>query len=335
MRSRFCTTVVTLLWAGSAVAETPVQVYSDDFETLPVDPGWSNTSTAFDSDYTRFLGLFDNAPTQTSREFTMPAGATRAEIQFDFYRFDSWDNTTRWGFDRLQVEVDGTQRISLPFSSSQSARNGLDGPVSWSHVPLAAATNNAVNLTNQPWYQDQPHRFTLVVDQPGPTLSLTLRTFLNQGGNDESGGFDNVVVTAFVPPEINAAKSVGIVAVGPSPAYSIPGNHAVYTINITNTGGQTNAGSVELIDNLPPEVTLDTSNPIVFTDSANASGLSCCTPAQVDYSNTTSGPPVFGYTPISPLDPAVTYVRIRPSGAIRDSRADPATVSFELRTVIR
>ena len=320
--------------ASEAFAESAVLVYQDDFETTPVT-GWTvNTTTSF-PDYTRFLGRFDNSPNQTSRTFTLPAGTARVVVDFDFYRFDSWDDTAQWGFDRLQMDIDGTQRFSLPFASSQPARSGTSGPVSWSHTPLAPATNNAGNRTDRPWYADQPHRFRVEVDAPGPTLALTLRTALNQGGNDESGGFDNIAVTAFVPPDITAQKSVAIEDSLDDPSFAIPGNRAVYTISLTNVGGETTPDSVVLIDSLPAEVVLDTAAPVGFADASPASGLSCCTAAQVDYSDTTSGPPVFGYTPSAALDPAIRHVRIRPGGAIRDSLTDPTTIAFAIETVIR
>jgi uncharacterized repeat protein (TIGR01451 family) len=322
-----------MMCAGQVLAQTVV--YTNDFETLPVT-GWSVNNTDFDNDYTRFLGRFDNSPTETSRTFTLPAGTSRVEVEFDFYRFDSWDNTAQWGFDRLQVDVDGTQIFSLPFSTEQVARSGANGTVDWAHTPLAAATNNAFNLTDRPWYQDQPHRVNLTVNAPGTTLDLTLRTFLNQGGNDESGGFDNVTITAFVDPVVDAVKTVAIEDAMAAPSFAIPGNNAVYTISMTNSGGAMDADSLTIIDSLPEEVILDTSAPILFVDNSTPpSGLSCCTAANVDYSDTVSGPPVFGYVPTSAFDDAVTHVRISPSGTLRDSTVDPTTVSFSFPTRIR
>ncbi len=325
-----CLGVVT---SGPAFAQTIV--YTDDFETTPVT-GWSVNNTEFDADYTRFLGRFDDSPTETSRSFALPTGTSRVDVEFDFYRFDSWDNTAQWGFDRLQVDVDGTQVFSLPFDSDQAARSGTNGTIDWAHTPLAAATNNAFNLANRPWYQDQPHRVTLTVNSPGTTLDLTLRTFLNQGGNDESGGFDNVTITAFVEPVINAVKTVEIEDLSANPSFAIPGHNAVYTISVTNTGGAMDADSLVVVDSLPEEVVLDTSATIQFSDSSSpASGLTCCTAAQIDYSDTVSGPPVFGYTPTSAFDEAVTYVRITPSGTLRDSTVNPTTFSFSFPTRIQ
>jgi len=81
-----------LTYSTSAQAQSSV-IYSDDFEGTV--SGWSINNTDFDADLTRFLGRFDINPTTTSRSFAIPAGANRVEIEFDFYRIDSWDNTAR------------------------------------------------------------------------------------------------------------------------------------------------------------------------------------------------------------------------------------------------
>jgi len=62
--------------------------------------------------------------------------------------------------------------------------------------------------TGQFWF-DQLHRFNIRVNTPGSTLTLTLRAALTQNINDESGGFDNITITAFpliVPPNLTAAN---------------------------------------------------------------------------------------------------------------------------------
>lgn len=314
--------------ASAKIAHAQTVVYEDDFETTPIT-GWSSALSFFDADYTRFHGRFDNSPSQTARTFSIPTGTDRVEIEFDFYRIDSWDNNATWGFDRLEIEVGGTQIFSLPFLTDQSARNGVTGNVTWSIVPQGPPINNIGNSSAQPWYSDQTHRISLVVDGPGATLPLVLRTALNQGGNDESGGFDNISVIAFVSPVITAAKSVQ------TASFFLPGDAANYTISANNVGGAVAENSIVLIDSLPPEVIFDGSVPVSFADDVSlASGLSCCTAAQVSYSDTASGTPVFGYTPTGPLDPAVRHIRIAPSGAMRSGVSDPVDLAFTFATVI-
>jgi len=112
--------VASILVVLPSVAQTTV--YADDFESGVT--GWSNNSTDFDADVTNFLGRFDDAPNQTSRTFTIPAGTDYVEIGFDFYRFDSWDDNATYGFDRFEVEVDGVELFSLPFGATQADCTG-------------------------------------------------------------------------------------------------------------------------------------------------------------------------------------------------------------------
>jgi len=151
-------------------------IYQDDFEG-PVT-GWSNNRTDFDPDVTRFLGRFANNPTSTSQTFTIPANTEQVVIEFDLYRFDSWDN----------------EIFSLPFPNPQVARSGTSANVDWSHTPLTGTVELAFS-TGQFWF-DQLHRFEIIVNNPGPTLALTLRADLTQPIRDESAGFDNFLITA-------------------------------------------------------------------------------------------------------------------------------------------
>jgi len=179
-----------------------------------------------------------------------------------------------------------------------------------------------------------------VIDNPGTTLDLDLRTALNQGGGDESGGYDNMIVTAFIPePDVNITKAVEPATAGD---YNIPGNDMRYVFTLTSDGAAVDSGSITLIDNLPPEISLFTGDlngsgqPVDFVDNSTpVSGLSCCTAANIEFSNTTSGAPVFGYIPATPYDANVTYLRVTPNGGIRDASADPVEVEFTIQTKIQ
>jgi len=319
-----------------ACAQTTI-LYQDDFEAGI--SGWSDNSTTNNANTTQFLGRFDNSPSSTSRSFTVPAGSTQVEIEFDFYRFDSWDNNSTWGFDRFEIEIDGNQLFSLPFNTDQSARSGVTGNVTWSHTPLGPASDIAFN-SGRPWYQDQFHRVTLTVETPGSTVTLLLRTALNQGGNDESGGYDNFTVTATTPvPDIEIVKTVDLATTGD---YNLPGNDVQYTFTLTSNGAAIDANSIVLVDNLPAEVSLFTGDldgagqPVEYIDNSTpASGLTCCTAANIEYSISPSAPPVFGHSPSTPYDPNITYIRITPSGGIRDATSDTVEVELKIQAKIK
>lgn len=326
---------VTFLLA-SQIAAAQTVIYQDDFEGTVT--GWSLNNTDFDPDVTRFLGRFDNNPKQTSRTFTIPANTASVDIDFDFYRFDSWDDSQQYGYDRFEVIIDGVEIFSLPFPNPQAARSGTTGNVDWAHSPLTPTVELAFG-TGTYWF-DQLHRVNITVNNPGAALALTLRADINQGGNDESGGFDNIIITAFsnsVPPNLTAQKTVEMVGM----SYSLPGNIAEYTIAVQNTGGEVDANSLSFTDTLPSNVSLFTGdldgsgNPVIFNDSSTPiSGVSCCTAAQIEFSNSAAAPPVFGYVPVSMYDSNITFLRVTPSGAVRDSQTDPVNLDFQFRARI-
>jgi len=338
----FCLGPVLAL--ASALALAPIAaaqvttVYEDDFESGV--SGWSPNRTDSDPDVSQFLGRFDNSPRETSRTFALPAGTDRVEIQFDFYKFDSWDDTAQWGFDRFEIDVDGTEIFSLPFAQDQAARSGTSGTIDWSHSPLTPVQELAFN-TGQFWF-DQLHRVNITVNAPGSTLDLTLRTDINQGGNDESGGYDNFLVRAFqAPPNLAVEKTMDVVDLLGNGGFATPGNLVEYTFDLENTGGPVDTGSIVLLDPLPDNLTLFTGDldgngqPVRFVDlSTPPSGITCCIGANIDYSNSTAPPITFGYTPALPYDPAVTHIRITPSGGLRDGQTDTVETQFVFRARI-
>lgn len=325
--------LVSLLLSSKAYSQSSI-IYQDDFEGTV--SGWSVNNTDYDPDVTRFLGRFDNSPTHTNRTFVIPPSTGRVDIVFDFYRFDSWDNTAQWGFDRFQVDIDNSQIFSLPFSNPQAARSGSLGNVDWAHTPLTGTVELAFG-TGQ-WWFDQLHQFTISVSNPGNTLDFTLRCALNQGGNDESCGFDNMTVTAFpVLPKLTAAKTVAVIGND----YALPGNLVEYTIAVNNTGGTIDADTFVLEDPIPENVAIFTGdfdgsgNPIQFVDSSSpTSGLNCCTASNIEYSDSVTTPPVFGYVPVALYDPAIKYLRVSPSGDMRDAQVNPVDVAFIFRAKI-
>ena len=75
--------LATLFAAQSALAQTVI--YQDDFESGT--SGWSsNTTENAPMIGTNILGRFGGPTPQVSRTFTVPAGATALEIEFDLLR---------------------------------------------------------------------------------------------------------------------------------------------------------------------------------------------------------------------------------------------------------
>jgi len=225
---------MTLLWAGFAHGQTVI--YQDDFEGAV--SGWSDNSTDFAPAVTNFLGRFASGQTTTSRTFTVPPNTDELVIEFDLYRFDSWDNQAEFGFDRFEVEIDGTQIFSLPFPNPQASRSGTAGNVEWSHTPLTGREELGFN-SGQFWF-DQLHRFEIIVDNPGASVSLTLRAALSQIEPDESAGYDNFLVTA------NAAQPGGAGAF--CPAGTNVSSGVFHVLSATGADNPNNAVGAPLLE---------------------------------------------------------------------------------------
>ena len=164
-----------LTFSASAYAQDII-VYQDDFEGSV--SGWSNNDIDFDNDVTNFLGRFANAQTTTSRSFTVPAGSSALTIDFDLYRFDSWDTHLSDGF---ELDIDGT---SFFFTFSSPSGTGSNGDISWSYSRTRGPENFAFNMGSDPWWQEQLFSFNVTVNNPGASVALTLTANLDQDGED-------------------------------------------------------------------------------------------------------------------------------------------------------
>lgn len=129
---------------------------------------------------------------------------------------------------------------------------------------------------------------------------------------------------------------------GGSNPKSIPGAVVRYTIGIANQGlGAVDAGTLVITDPLPADVALyvDTSagDPIEFVDGAVSSGLAYSYATDVTFSNQAGGGPPYNYTPVPDtdgFDPAITGLRINPSGAMNPA-VGANVPSFNIRLHVR
>lgn len=210
-------TLASIFAAQCASAQTVI--YQDDFESGT--SGWSqNITENAPMIGTNFLGRFGRSTPQVTRTFTLPAGATSLDIEFDLLRFDSWDFFGPGNDDGFSVLIDGTPLFSttasfgtfpyLDFPGGQGARSGTTGNVDWAHVPINPAAGSApanLDFRNLGSFDfDQIHRFTITVNNPGATVDLTLLFDSDQSIGDESAGYDNFLVTAVAPPPIDAVN---------------------------------------------------------------------------------------------------------------------------------
>lgn len=130
---------------------------------------------------------------------------------------------------------------------------------------------------------------------------------------------------------------------------SIPGAIMQYAISLSNVGpGAADQDSIVISDALPPQASLvvvdfDVANPgpVAFVDGATPSGLAYSFVAlgdatdDIEFSN--DGGLSYLYTPTpgaNGADPAVTHIRIMPSGTAAFTGADPVA-TFLLKVVVR
>ncbi len=126
--------------------------------------------------------------------------------------------------------------------------------------------------------------------------------------------------------------------------FAVPGNDVIYAITSMNTGsGPVDAGSIEIIDHMPAEITFyngdiddagPETNPVSFAQ-ANGAALTFTYATDVGYSNSATAPANFAactYSPTAGYDPNVTFVCFNPKGALTFGSPDPEfTVQFRAR----
>ncbi len=138
-----------------------------------------------------------------------------------------------------------------------------------------------------------------------------------------------VTITAPVTTTLEANKSVNVYDPDGLGLYLLPGNDAIYTINIANTGaGNVDADSLLLIDVMPGEIEFynddidglvgTETDPVSFTD--NGSGLTFNFATDVAFSDASAKPADFlgcSYSPLSATyDPSVTFICFNPKGVM-------------------
>jgi hypothetical protein len=158
-----------------------------------------------------------------------------------------------------------------------------------------------------------------------------------------TGGF----VVPPLMPALRVTKNIDVLsdpirgAVNP---LQVPGSFQRYRVTVTNTGvGSVDASTLVIADVVPANAELfvasGAGNPVQFFDGAIPSGLTFNYGTQVTYSNQPGGAPPYSYVPTADgngVDPAVTALRIAPSGAMNPAAgANQPSFSVEFRVRVR
>ncbi len=185
MLNRLIPYFILCFWLLAAqVASAQTVIYQDDFESGI--SGWSQNDSDYDNDVTNFLGRFANTSAPTSRTFAVPAGSTQVDIEFDLYRFDSWDTHLS---DNFELNINGT---NFTFLFGSPTGSGSSGNVSWSYTRTRGPKHFAfANYTTDPWWREQLFNFQITVSNLGANLALTLTGNFDQPESDESIGYEN------------------------------------------------------------------------------------------------------------------------------------------------
>ncbi len=125
---------------------------------------------------------------------------------------------------------------------------------------------------------------------------------------------------------------------GTSAPFAIPGNDAIYTINLSNSGtGSITADTVFMVDPIPAQLTFFNgdangaaagTDPVLFVD--NGSNLTFNYATDVRYSQ--AAPANFAactYTPTAGYDPLVRYICVNPKGRMTGKSGAP-TPNFDI-----
>ncbi|MEL6876700.1 MAG: hypothetical protein AAGL68_01205, partial [Pseudomonadota bacterium] len=180
----------------------------------------------------------------------------------------------------------------------------------------------------------------------GTTSSSSMTEFIPNGATQGATGqptasAPSLAATPFcrapnAPPTVTKASSP-TASSGPE-RFRIPGSDQTYVIEFSNPGAAIDTNSIVLTDLLPSDMELwtgdfDASVPVnssvAFIDGTGtaATGLVCCSAAQITYSNAATGND-FSYVPNGSYDPNVLRIRISPSGTMPEGY--DATKSFEI-----
>lgn len=123
----------------------------------------------------------------------------------------------------------------------------------------------------------------------------------------------------------------------------LPEEVVVYSIKLRNLGDAISGNSLVIVDRLPAGLAFSrfpfdaaTAEPLKFVDGAGAaaSGVACCSAAQIQYSSDNGS--TYAYLPpTSSFDPALTHIKIAPAGSMNAGTTTPTEFTILLKSKIQ
>lgn len=207
---------------------------------------------------------------------------------------------------------------------------------------LSITGQTAIGVADSPDFSAGSQNGTLAVAFDSPVDQITI-VITNSAGTNRTDGFPGLSLHDLswcAPPLAQLAASKSISLLDPA-GYSIPGADVIYAITVANVGtGPTDADSIVLIDQLPPELAVFNGPTPDFGGAVagwaqTGTGLTFNAASDIAWATGSTPPATFAgctATPAPGYDPAVTFVCINPKGAMASGDPDPAfTVRFRAR----
>ncbi|MBV5280584.1 MAG: hypothetical protein J0651_04940, partial [Actinobacteria bacterium] len=171
-----------------------------------------------------------------SRTFVLSGAGTR--LDFNFYRLDSWDG------ERFQIYANDVLIVNEQFyynTWSTTPITGSSGGYSWTFTPWVGDVNR--NNVVAGW-NDQ--RYTVELNVPAGITSLPLRftSTLNQARDDESWAVSGFASQASSTSGLTLNSGLAVI----SSSAVIGSAGALKNLTVTNSGGTTFTGSVNISD---------------------------------------------------------------------------------------
>ncbi len=161
--------------------------------------GWSIAQAEnLDPGFGPILGRFtDDA---VSREFRLPAEAETAEISFDLHAIDDWQ------LESVIITVNGTEVMERSFSTRPALVSQQEiivpDSVGITATPRTRVAGAPVGFAALgPETDDQSVEITIVIDNPGDALLLSITSTLAGPVFTASWAIDNLRVIAKMPPQ--------------------------------------------------------------------------------------------------------------------------------------
>jgi PEP-CTERM motif-containing protein len=176
---------------STAVSALPVEVYSSSFETGWDTTGWSNTSTASDSNLGNYLGNYYLASGSTLTLNGLPAHSLLS-LEFDLYLFSTWDGENlTWGPDYISLSGDVT--FSETFTNHQPEGQSYPGSPDETYGAAGAYQTQVYRGLDPTGFGDE-----FLVSHNAGIFTVTFGGPTTQ--SDEWWGIDNVRVSVDANP---------------------------------------------------------------------------------------------------------------------------------------